>query len=129
MLYYPPEVSSMRYCYSWEYLGRNTSGSSLNSIKRKSALKCWYSRVVKVRNTSEAYSYHNTLLGNHTDHSPMDLGQYNSLGEYCGLNTASSVFLIIITRVIPFIQSKCPDIEEIIFERRVRETNPEMYKC
>ena len=25
----------------------------------------------------------------------MGLGQYNSLGEYCGLNTASSVFLIL----------------------------------
>ena len=27
----------------------------------------------------------------------MSLGQYNSPGEYCGLSTASSVFLIIIT--------------------------------
>ena len=27
---------------------------SLKSIKRKNALKIWYSRVVKIRNTSEA---------------------------------------------------------------------------
>ena len=26
----------------------------------------------------------------------MGLGQYNSLGEYCGLSTASSVFLILL---------------------------------
>ena len=37
------------------------------------------------------YSGHNTPLGHHTDSS---LGQYNSLGEYCGLHTTSSVFLI-----------------------------------
>ena len=38
----------------WEYLGRNTSGSSLNSANRKNTLKSWYSWVVKIRNTSEA---------------------------------------------------------------------------
>ena len=30
----------------------------------------------------------------------MGLGQYNSLGEYCGPHTASSVFLILILQVI-----------------------------
>ena len=30
----------------------------------------------------------------------MGLGQYNSLGEYCGPHTASSVFLILITHDI-----------------------------
>ena len=28
----------------------------------------------------------------------MGLGQYNSLGEYCGPHTASSVFLILVSR-------------------------------
>ena len=39
-------------------------------------------------------SCHNTPLDHHTDSSPMGLGQYDSLGEYCGSHTASSVFLI-----------------------------------
>ena len=39
---------------------------------------------------------HNTSLGHHTDRGPMGLVQYNSLGEYCGPHTASSVFLIMI---------------------------------
>ena len=38
----------------------------------------------------------NTPLGHHTDRGPMGLGQYNSLGEYCGPHTASSEFLILI---------------------------------
>ena len=38
----------------------------------------------------------NTPLGHHTDHCPMGLGQYDSLGEYCGPHTASSVFLILL---------------------------------
>ena len=55
-----------------------------------------YSWVVKI--TSETpqrqYSGYNTPLGHHTDRGPTGLGQYNSLGEYCGPCTASSVFLI-----------------------------------
>ena len=54
----------------WEYLGRNTSGLSLNSAKRNTKIL--------------------VLLGSK---SPMGLGRYNSLGEYCGLSTASDVFL------------------------------------
>ena len=42
------------------------------------------------------YSGHNTPLGHYTDCGPIGLGQYNSLGEYYGPNTASSVFLILI---------------------------------
>ena len=42
------------------------------------------------------YEGHNTLLGHHTAYSPVGLGQYNSLGEYCDPYTASSVFLILI---------------------------------
>ena len=38
----------------FEYLRRNTSGSSLTCADRKDTLKCWYSWVVKIRNTSEA---------------------------------------------------------------------------
>ena len=39
---------------------------------------------------------HNTPLGHHTDHRPTGLGQYDSLGEYYGPHTASSVFLILL---------------------------------
>ena len=51
--YYPPEVSSMKYCCLGE-LGRNTSGSSLNGGNRKHTLKYWYNWVVKKRNTTKA---------------------------------------------------------------------------
>ena len=51
--------------------------------------------VVKIRNTSE-YLGHNTPLGHPTDRGPVGLGQYDSLGEYCGPHTASSVFLIVL---------------------------------
>ena len=36
------------------------------------------------------------LLGHHTDCGPMGIGQYNSLGEYCGLSTDTEVFLILL---------------------------------
>ena len=40
---------------------------------------------------------HKTNLGHHTDHGPMDLGLYKSLGEYCGHTASSrSVFLILV---------------------------------
>ena len=42
-----------------------------------------YRWVVETRNISEAVSI-------------MSLGQYNSLGEYCGPHTASCVFLILL---------------------------------
>ena len=46
-------------------------------------------------------STHNTPLGHHTDRGPMGLGQYNSLGEYCGLSTASEVFLLLLGPITP----------------------------
>ena len=46
----------------------------------------------KIRNTSEAVIRPQYPLGHHTDGGPMGLGQCNSLGEYCGPHTASSVF-------------------------------------
>ena len=36
-------------------------------------------------------------LGHYTDRGPIGLGQYKSLGEYCGPHTASSVFLILVS--------------------------------
>ena len=36
-----------------------------------------------------------TPLGHHSGCGPMGLGQYNSIGEYCGPRTASSVFVIL----------------------------------
>ena len=63
----------------WECLGRNTSGLSLNSTKRKIHTKNWYSWAVKKRTPQRQYSGHNTPLGHHTDCGPMGLGKYNSL--------------------------------------------------
>ena len=74
----------------WEYLGRNTSGSLLNSANKKDTLKNWF------------YSGHNTPLSHHTDNGPMGLDHYNGLGEYCGPHTASSVFLILSLNYTPF---------------------------
>ena len=42
----------------------------------------------------DSYSGHHTPLGHHTDRSPMSLGQYGGLGEYCGPHTACFVFLL-----------------------------------
>ena len=42
------------------------------------------------------YSGNNTPLGHHTDCSPVGLGQYDGIGEYCGPSTASSMFLILV---------------------------------
>ena len=39
-------------------------------------------------------------MGSIPDRGAMGLGQYNSLGEYCGRHTASSVFLILIGLVM-----------------------------
>ena len=50
-----------------------------------------YSRVVKKETLQRQDPGHNTSLGYHTDRGPMGLGQYNSLGEYCGPHTASAV--------------------------------------
>ena len=83
----------------WEYLGRNTSGSSLKGANIKNTLKYWYSWVVKIRNTSEAtiHPLAIKLTG------PMGLGKYNSLEEYCGPHTASSVFLILVWALVSII--------------------------
>ena len=42
---------------------------------------------------------HNTPFGHHTDPGPMGLGQYNSLGEYCGPHTA--FFTLVFLTTIP----------------------------
>ena len=45
------------------------------------------------------YSGDNTPLDHNTDCGPVGLGQYYSLGEYCGPHTASSVSFISTDRV------------------------------
>ena len=40
------------------------------------------------------YEGHNTPNGYYTDQGPYDRGQYDDQGVYCGLSTASEVFLI-----------------------------------
>ena len=76
----------------WEYSCCNTT--SCQDMKIYLHYKHEYSWVVKIRNTSEAVLRSQYSLGHQTDSIPMGLGQYNSLGEYCGPHTASSVFLI-----------------------------------
>ena len=56
-----------------------------------------HSLVVKIRNNLERV-LNTPILDHHTDHGPLDLGQYNSLGVYCSSHTPSSVFLIPVMR-------------------------------
>ena len=42
-------------------------------------------------------SYLTIMLGHHTDHGRLGLGQYNSHGEYCNPHTALYVFLILVS--------------------------------
>ena len=44
-----------------------------------------------------------TPLGYYTDRGPIDLGKYDGLGEYCGLITASEVFLIFTTQLYSYL--------------------------
>ena len=84
---YPPEVSTMKYC--WEYLGRNTSGSLLTSANRGNTLKYWY-RTLGSKNKKNGQ---NTPLCHHTDSSPMGLGQYNSVESIVALILPPPCFL------------------------------------
>ena len=67
----------------------------------KKKLKNGYSRVVKIRNSSEAVLRPQYTPGHHTDSSPMGLGLFDSLGEYCGLSTASEVFIVLVFTTWP----------------------------
>ena len=55
---------------------------------------CLTSLFLSLYTPQRQYSGHNSPLGHHTDCGPTGLGQYNSIGEYCGPRTASSVCLI-----------------------------------
>ena len=87
-IYYPPEVSSMKYChlgvFRKEYFRLVT-----NSANRENAK--WYNWVVKIRNTSEAG--HNSPRSHHTESGPMGLGQYNSPGSIVALILPPLCFL------------------------------------
>ena len=48
-----------------------------------------------VKSMATINSGHNTTLCHNTDCGHVGLGQYGSLGEYCGPHTASSVFFIL----------------------------------
>ena len=64
-----------------------------------------HSWVLKIRNTSDAVV--SPQYTHNTDRGTMGLGQYNSLMEYCGPHTASSVFLILVYRQIITDISRC----------------------
>ena len=55
----------------WEYLRRNTSGSSLTSANRKKHIEI----LVKLCSNNKK----NNVRGYYTDDSPLGLGQYKSL--------------------------------------------------
>ena len=57
-------------------------------------LKYWYNCVINIRNTSEAELNHNTPIHYYTDCGSMGVGQYSSLGEYCGLILPPLCFLV-----------------------------------
>ena len=44
----------------------------------------------------------------------MGLGQYNSLGEYCGPHTASSVFLILLPPYVSSVQVFCHEVRNTV---------------
>ena len=48
------------------------------------------------------YEGHNTPLGCCTDQGPQGWSQYDDLGMYCGLSTASEVFLIFTTQLYQY---------------------------
>ena len=79
----------------WEYSCCNTSLLSKYANIALQLHRHEYSWVVKKETLQRQYSGLNIPLGHHTDRGPIGLGQDNSLGEYCGPHTASSVFLII----------------------------------
>ena len=45
------------------------------------------------------YEGHNTPLGCYTDQGPLGCCLYNGQGVYCGLSTASVVFLVFTTQL------------------------------
>ena len=93
-IYYPQEVRSMKHCILGVFMERY-----FLLVNPLQYLNCAFIWVVKLRNTSDSqrqYSGHNTPQGHHTDRGPMGLGQYDGLVAYCGLSTASSVFLILL---------------------------------
>ena len=65
----------------------------------------------------------------------MGHGQYNSLGEYCGPHTASSVFLILrlcdqsCTKVKDYQEGSGGVKDEVSRGRLVREGNPALGIC
>ena len=95
-LYYPPEVSSMKYCYLGVFRKEYFRLVTKEHKTKKTAVKSRYSQVLKIRNTSEAVLRPQYTPDLNTDHSPMGLDQSNGLGEYCGPHTALSMFLMLL---------------------------------
>ena len=65
-------------------------------------MSCLHLRVLHRKHTQRRqYEGHNTPLGYYmyTDIGIMGHGQHNSQGVYCGLSTASEMFLIFTTQV------------------------------
>ena len=56
-------------------------------------------RYILIKETQRRqYEGYNTPLGCYTDQGPLGRGQYDGQGVYCGLSTASEVFLIFTTQ-------------------------------
>ena len=65
------------------------SGAYLWGIFFKVYIHLWYGAFIE--------------LGYQTDRGPTCLGQYDGQGVYCGLSTASEVFLIFTTQIYTFV--------------------------
>ena len=61
-----------------------------------------YWRDLHLPTQRRQYEGHNTPLGYHTDQGPKGIGQYDGQGVYCGLSTASEVFLIFTTQLYQY---------------------------
>ena len=55
-----------------------------------------------IRTQRRQYEGHNTPLGYYTDQGPKGHGEYNGQGVYCGLSTASEVFLTFTTQLYQY---------------------------
>ena len=57
--------------------------------------------MIIIRNRRQ-YEGHNTPLGYYTDQGPQGCSHYDGQGVYCGLSTASEVFLIFTTQLYTY---------------------------
>ena len=87
-------MSSIKYCCLGA-VRKEYFRHALTSAKRKKT-----EVLIQLGSENTKHLRRNTPLGHYsyTGCGPVGLGQYDSLGEYCGPHTASSVFFFILVR-------------------------------